>query len=211
MVNATVAECSVLIRPKRSLLRTAVLTFWITSVPVFGVLYWFGALQGTWRTVIVIHVVVAVVSALLYWRQLTVYSGVTPRHIEGRGIFSPLESVPLTQVDSVVMVPVYGGSTADTALQLVTLDERGRCVYRMRGQFWHTDDLRRFAKALGRGLVEEPIAINEEEFFERYPGSEYWFENSALIRWVGIIVLTLVVGLAAIGLMALVGLPSAGS
>jgi len=204
------ADYSFLVRPKRSLIRTGVISFFLASLPVFAVLYWYTAAHDVWCDILGAQIVLFLACLALWWRQTTVFSAVTPTEMVGRGIFSPLVHVPLASVASVSLVPVFGSNADDTTTQLVALNADGVCLWRMRGQYWHDGDLQAFADAVGRPVTVESAPLNQREFFEFYPGAEYWFENSLPVRVALITGSTLVVLLIVAGVMRVMGIPLVG-
>ncbi|MDP9028081.1 MAG: hypothetical protein M3N46_11140 [Actinomycetota bacterium] len=186
---------SVLVRPRRSLVSTAFLSIVLGMLPVFGVLYWFAVQRGSWQLVLVVHLAIIVVSVAVMMRQLTVFSAVSSTELLGRGIFSPLERVPLERIASVTLVPTYVGQAPEPIQQLLVRDAAGHRLFRMRGNFWHPGDLASVAAALPvtTTVVKEPISVRE--FFRLYPGSAYWFENKPAVR-VGVVALAVLVVLA---------------
>lgn len=176
------ATTSVLVRPRRSLVSTAFLSLALGMLPVFGVLYWFGVQHGSWPIVLAVHLVIVAVCLVAMFRQLSVFSAVSGSELTGRGIFSPLERVPLERISTVTIVPTYVGQAPEPVTQLLVRDADGHRLFRMRGNFWHTGDLTAIADALPvpTTVVKEPISIGE--FWRLYPGSAYWFENRPAIR-----------------------------
>ena len=194
------ATTPVLVRPRRSLVSTAFVSVLLGMLPVFGVLYWFGVEHGSWRLVLAVNLAIIVACVVTMVRQLTVFSAVSATELSGRGIFSPIERVPLDRIASVTIVPTYVGQAPDPIRQLLVRDAAGQRLFRMRGNFWHTVDLKAIADALPvtATVVKEPISMRE--FFRLYPGSAYWFENRPAVR-VGVVVLGVVV---VVGITALI-------
>ena len=194
------ATTPVLVRPRRSLVSTAFVSVLLGMLPVFGVLYWFGVEHGSWRLVLAVNLAIIVACVVAMVRQLTVFSAVSATELSGRGIFSPIERVPLDRIASVTIVPTYVGQAPDPIRQLLVRDAAGQRLFRMRGNFWHTVDLKAIADALPvtATVVKEPISMRE--FFRLYPGSAYWFENRPAVR-VGVVVLGVVV---VVGITALI-------
>jgi hypothetical protein len=194
---------SLRVRPKPSLSRNAIVVFLVTSIPVFGVLYWYAAAAPVWqRLVDAVYLTVAVACLITMWRQSRVFTGVTSTELVGNGIFSPTESVRLDTIDRVVLVPIFRSHPTETTVQLVALSVDGDCLFRMRGGYWHTTDLTALATAIGRPVVGEQTAISEEDFFAAYPGSAYWFERSIEVRLA--VAAAIVIGIAiVVGILAL--------
>jgi hypothetical protein len=197
----------VTVRPRRSLLTTAFLSIALAMIPVFGVLYWFSVQHDSWLLVFVVHVAVVVLCGAALLRQLTVFSAVSATEILGRGIFSPLERVPLDRVHSVHLVETYSGGAADSVTQLLVCDAEGRRLFRMRGTFWHPEDLRAIADALPVPLevVKHPISM--DEFYRTYPNSAYWFERRPLLKFAAYIGAVIVALLASAWVMTILGMP----
>jgi hypothetical protein len=200
-------QTSVRITPRRSLLVSALVSIIVVLVPVSAVLYWFAIPrgQGLWITLMQAIVVGAAVTLLL--RQLTVDTVVADGELRGRGIFSPMVRVPLEQIASVDIVPVYVGQSPETVPQLLVRDAAGRRLFRLRGIFWHAQDIAKITEALPvpARVASEPMSA--AEFFAAYPGSAYWFENRP---WLTTGLLALVVALCigiAVAIMMLLGMP----
>jgi hypothetical protein len=193
------------VRPKPALSRLGVLTFVITIVPLFAVLYWYTSALNIWRELLALQLLLLAGSLGAYWRQTRVFSAVTATTLEGNGIFSPTAIHALDSISRVVLVPVYRSHPSEASTQLIALDDRDHCVFRMRGQFWHASDMTAFATAIGRPVKKEPTAISEEEFFADYPGSAYWFERNAGVRLVVVLALVAVVVGSIFAIMSTVG------
>lgn len=170
------------VRPRRSLVSTAFISIVAGMLPIFGVLYWFGIQHGSWRIVLAVHLAIIVACVGILIRQLSVFSAVSETELSGRGIFSPVERIPLDQIDSVVMVPTYVGQSPEPVTQLLVRDPDGKRLFRMRGNFWQSGDLTAIANALPvtPQVVKDTMSVRE--FFQNYPGSAYWFENQPLVR-----------------------------
>lgn len=205
----TATATTIRVKPRRSLMTTAFLSIVLAMIPVFGVLYWFAVQHDSWALVFVVHVAVTIVCLGTLARQLTVFTAVTETELVGRGIFSPLVRVPLSQIASVFVVPTYVGQSPDAVLQLLVCDASGRRLFRMRGTFWMPDDLKAVADSLPvtPTLVQEPMGIRE--FYRAYPGSAYWFQNKpALLVATFVLAILLIVAVAA-WVMTIFGMPVA--
>ena len=206
-MTATVS--TVRVRPRRSLMSTAFVSIVLAMIPVFGVLYWFAVQHDNWGLVFVVHLAITVACLATLARQLTVFTAVTGTELIGRGIFSPMLRVPLSDIASVVIVPTYIGQSPDAVPQLLVRDASGARLFRMRGSFWHTDDLNAIADALPvtPTFVQEPMSIRE--FYRTYPGSAYWFQNRPAL-WIVVIALAVVLAVAvAAWVMTIFGVPVA--
>jgi hypothetical protein len=208
MLNpVTVEGTRVLVKPRRSLLTTALLSAALAFVPVFGVLYWFAIEHDSWQAVAIVNVIVVLIGVALVARQLTVHTEVTETELRGNGIFTPMVRVPLHRIRSVLLVPTYVGQAPDAVTQLLVRDARGRRLFRMRGNFWHAQDLRAIADSLPvrTVVIDEPMPLSE--FFRAYPDSAYWFEDKPGLRVV-LIGSLIAAGLGiAVWVMTLLGMP----
>lgn len=203
----SVTETTLEVRPRRSLMTTAFVSVVLAMIPVFGVLYWFAAQHGSWWLVFGVHLTITIACLAILARQLTVFTAVTDTELIGRGIFSPMVRVPLSSIASVTIVPTYIGQSPEPVPQLIVRDASGTPLYRMRGSFWHADDLTRVAHALPGTptFVQEPISIRE--FYRTYPGSAYWFQNKPAL-WVLVFALALVLSVAmTMWVMSILGMP----
>lgn len=208
--DSPVTDDTVRIVPRRSLLVSALVSIVVVLVPVSGVLYWFAAPRGQGAWVAIAQCVVVGFALVLLFRQLTVDTVVADGELRGRGIFSPMERVPLERIAQVDIVEVYIGQSTETVPQLLVRDAAGRRLFRLRGTFWKPGDLERIAAALPVETTVAPEPMTITEFFEAYPTSAYWFENRPwLVATVLAVVTAAAVGIA-VGVMTLIGMPIAG-
>lgn len=193
--------------PRRSLLVSALVSIVVVLVPVSAVLYWFAIPRGQALWIALMQAIVVGGSLALLARQLTVDTVVADGELRGRGIFSPMVRVPLDTIASVDVVPVYVGQSPETVPQLLVRDAEGRRLFRLRGTFWHADDLTKVMDALPvpAQIVTEPMSF--PEFFAAYPGSAYWFENRPWLM-AGLLALVIVacIGIG-VSVMVLLGMP----
>lgn len=173
----TESRIKVLVHPKAKLNVLGVLTFVITIVPLFAVLYWYTAALDIWRVLLVIQLLIFIGCAAAFFRQRRVFTAVSDTVLSGNGIFSATSTVPLDDIERIVLVEVYRNHPNETTTQFLAVGELNRCLFRMRGQFWNDADLLAVAAATGKPVQREKTAITEDEFFTDYPGSAYWFEK----------------------------------
>lgn len=193
--------------PRRSLLVSALVSIIVVVVPVSAVLYWFAIPRGQGPWIGLMQAIVVVVGLILMWRQLTVDTVVADGELRGRGIFSPMVRVPLEQIATVDVVPTYVGQSAETVPQVLVRDADGRRLFRLRGNFWHAQDLTTLTEALPvpAHVATEPMSL--PEFFAAYPGSAYWFENRPwLMAGLLAIVIAACIGIG-VAIMVLLGMP----
>ncbi|WP_395639965.1 hypothetical protein [Pseudolysinimonas sp.] len=200
-------DAAVRIVPRRSLLVSALVSILVVLIPISAVLYWFAVPRGQGVWVAVTQAIVVVVSLALLARQLTVDAVVADGELRGRGIFSPMERVPLSAIAAVDLVPVYVGQSPETVPQLLVRDAVGRRLFRLRGTFWNAGDLERIADALPVAMRVAPEPMSHAEFFAAYPGSAYWFENRPwLVAGLLLVVIAACISIA-VGVMTLLGMP----
>jgi len=203
-------DTTVRIVPRRSLMVSALVSILVVLLPVSAVLYWFAIPRGQGVWVAVAQAIVVVVSFGLMLRQLTVDTVVADGELRGRGIFSPMDRVPLSSIARVDLVPVYVGQSPETVNQLLVRDADGRRLYRLRGTFWHAGDLETVAQALPVPTQVAPEPMSHAEFFAAYPGSAYWFENRPWLV-VAAVALVFAAGIGiAVGVLTLLGMPIMG-
>jgi len=116
--------------------------------------------------------------------------------LEGNGMFSKMESVPLSTVVRVALVPVFRSHPNEATTQLVVLGANDQCLFRMRGQFWNDADVTTLVQGIKRPVTREREPLSESEFFDTYPGSAYWFERNPLLRILLVVAITVAVGVA---------------
>ncbi|WBU36895.1 hypothetical protein [Homoserinibacter sp. YIM 151385] len=190
---------------------TAFVTMVCSMVPIFGALYFFAIPAGNWPVVLVAQVAIVAACATALARQLTLFSAVTDEALLGNGIATPIVRVPLGEIREVLLVDTYRGSSPDLTTQLLVRDEHGRRLFRMRGNYWNRGDLQALAEALPVEAVHLPEAMSMRAFYRRFPGAAYWFEDKPVVR-VAVITAIIVSTVAVASIvMAIVGVPIAGS
>lgn len=201
------ARARVYVRPKSSLLGDAFVAIVLGTTPIFAVVYWFTSSHGGTRIALAVHAGVIALGLLLLWRQLRVFCSVIDDELIGNGIFTPLVRVKLASIRRVQLMPTYLGAAPEPVLQLLVTGDEGRRLFRMRGNFWHDDDLRALAAALPVPAEETREAITMREFFTAYPGAAYWFENRRALQVAVLAVAMLAALAAAVWIMNALGLP----
>jgi hypothetical protein len=170
------------VRPRRSVLVTAIVSLAAALVPVTVMLAFLASASGSWVTAAIVELAVIVVCVVLGMRQLSLFAQVTPTALEGNGFMTPTVSVPLDRIAAVHLVDTWVGQSAEVVTQLLVVDADGRRLFRLRGNFWPDGSLDTVAAALPvpptRG--EEPVSVSR--FFADYPSSEYWFENKPWLK-----------------------------
>ena len=198
------------VRPKRSLIRGGILTAVIVPLPIFAALLFFGLANGSWAIALIGEGLCMLLGWLGFLLFRGTYVAVTTTSIVEKGFFGRTTSAPLSEVESVVLARTYSGSTVDTLPQLIVRDSSGVRLLRLRGIFWTEESMRAVVDSIG-GAAELPSeAMTSAEFFERYSGSAYWFENRPLVAGIAIAVLLAGCVGVVLGLMHLLGQPIAG-
>ncbi|MCU1556149.1 MAG: hypothetical protein JWN09_144 [Microbacteriaceae bacterium] len=210
-VDGQARRFTVRIRPKPTLIRSGLLMLLIVPLPIFAALLFLGLSSGSWP----IAVIGEALCMLLCWLGLVMFRatfvGVTTTSIVEHGFFGRATTAPLSEVASVVLAHTYSTSTTETLPQLIVRDRNGVRLLRLRGIFWTEESMRVIADSIGGDLELPPEAMTSAEFFDRYAGSAYWFENRPVVAGVGIAVLLAVCVGVVLGLMRLLGQPMAGS
>jgi hypothetical protein len=195
------------VRPKAGIVRSGLLILLIVPLPIFGSLALLSAQNGPWPFAAFGEALCLLLCGLGFALYRRVFIGVTSNSIEERGMLGRHTSHPTADVATIVLARTFGTSSDDTLPQLIVRDRAGTRLLRMRGLFWTEESMLAVAKVIGEDVqvVEEPMPT--AEFFTRFPGSAYWFENR---RGLGIAVLAVAllacVGVV-LGLMRLLGLP----
>ncbi len=198
------------LRPRRGLLWSGVLVLIIVPLPIVATLITLGVPNGSWPIALIGGAISIVVffTGLFLFRTTDIV--ISSTQITERGFFSRSTSTPISAVNSLVLAHTFRTSSSETLPQLIVRNDRNERILRMRGIFWSEQTIREAAAAIGSPLEEPVDAVTSRQFFEKYPGSAYWFENRRGLR----IAIVAVIGLSCIGvvlgLMRLLGLPVAG-
>ena len=172
----------VLVRPRRSLVTTAVVSVLLVAVPLFCAIAWYAIMNGGIEAVLIAGLVVLLIGGLVLARQLTVYCAVTATTLSGNGILSRTVRVPIENIAASYFVPTHTNRSTDVVYQFLAVGADGRRLFRLRGNYWMPADLRAVSEALPLTPTVVEGAIPIQEFFRRYPGSAYWFEARPWLR-----------------------------
>jgi hypothetical protein len=199
----------VVVRPRPSLAAAGWLSFLLVSVPLYGALYWLASQNDRILPVAISQAVVIVFVAVCFVRYRRVSFEIDDENVIERHFMRRDEITPLSMIATIVFAETYRSSSADTLPQLLALDGNNKRLLRMRGQFWTSEEMRRFAGAVKKRTMTLDGPLSQEEFFEAYPGTAFWYEGNRTI-----VVLAAFVGLAVTaalvtGLMDIVGSPIA--
>lgn len=194
----------VVARPRASLLRNALSSVLLFSVPLYGALYILGINRGSWLVVLGTQLAGVAFCAVVWLRYRSIAVRVTATSIEEQGLFFRQRSA-LEDVHRVTIARVYRSSSAETWTQLLVTDAQGKRLLRMRGVFWAETEIRRIAAAIGVPATELAEPLTRKAFATSHPGSVDWYENN---RWFAGLVLAAFLAVAigvVVGLMALAG------
>lgn len=198
---------AVWLRPRPGLLWSGILVFIVVPIPLVATLVLLGIPDGSWP----IAVIGGAISVVLFFIGLylfkTTYLVISTTQFTERGFFSRAVTTPSSAVSSMVIAHTFGTSTSDILPQLIVRNDRGERILRMRGTFWTEETMRQAAAAIGTPLEEPVEVLTSRQFFERYTGSAYWFEDRrglavALVVTAGLVCVGIV-----LGLRVLLGLP----
>lgn len=176
------AEPVVRVRPRSSLIRTALVSMLVAMVPASIAVYGVAIPAGRWTLVLVVQAVVVALCGVAGARQLRLVTEVDARELRGNGIATPMVRVPLDDIERVHLVStlIHGGSEETT--QLLVTDAEGRRLFRLRGNYWPPDALDRVADALPVPVTRHRDPVPIAVFWREHPGSAYWFEDRKLVR-----------------------------
>jgi hypothetical protein len=177
------ATTLVTVRPRESLARAGLVAGLVAGVPLFGVLYWLSASQGSWRRVLVIHVLIVGISAFAWIRYTGSYTEVTTDRLIKQAFFKR-RVVDRERIASTVIGQTWRPGSSETVPQLLALDRDGQCLTRLRGAYWSLESMQTIAGALGVPCAMESHPVTLKEFYEEHPHAAYWYEGKA---WVGIV------------------------
>ncbi|WP_350347476.1 hypothetical protein ABIQ69_12655 [Agromyces sp. G08B096] len=151
----------------------------IIAVPLIGVAAWSEQQSNPgFRSAIVWSVLIVAVAVLyaVFRYRLTSMS-VSRYGIVERGFFGGITSVPARDAAAVIRLELYRGASDETSPQLFVVDRDGRCLIRMRGAFWDTEDMDVVASALEVGEFIRPTPVTLGELRASDPKLLYWFER----------------------------------
>jgi hypothetical protein len=197
------------VRPKRGIVRSGLLILLIVPLPIFASLAFLNAQNGPWPFAAVGEALCLALAALGLLIHRRVFIGVTATTIEERGFRGRHTSLPVSDIATIVLAHTYTAASADTLPQLLVLDRAGRRMLRMRGVFWSEESMLAVAGSLGEEVEHVAEPMTTAEFFSRYPGTAYWFENRPHVAIAALAVALLTCVGVVLGLMQLLGLPIA--
>lgn len=208
MVRArdAIPHTEVLIRPRRSLLRTGLVAVIVAGVPLFAVLYWLAVSQGSWQRVLIVEVILLACCAVLWWRFRVSFVRVDGTLLTKQA-FAHRTVVERADVATILLAETYRGTSSDTIPQLLALDAAGARLLRLRGTFWAREDMVRIAEAIGAPITTELVPMTSREYYLLHPGVAYWYEGRPWLAVVGILIAGAIAAATISWLMSAAGVP----
>jgi hypothetical protein len=201
---------AVRIRPKPALIRSGLLVLLIVPLPIFGVLIFEGATSGSWPIGVGGELVCLLLCVFSVVRFRATFVEVNSTSIVERGFFGGRTHSNLSDIGDMVIAQTYSNSTADTLPQLIARDHQGKRVLRLRGVFWTEESMRAITTAAGLPFEELAEPLTSAEFFRRFPGAAYWFENRREVVVAAVAVISIVCVGIVLGLMQVLDSPVNG-
>lgn len=165
------------LRPRRTLFWQGVIACAAFLTPVFAVLYVLTVPTGDgWWIVASMQALATGLIVLAAARFFLATIWVGEGGIAERGYLSPRRHFPIGQVASIVRARTFGHG-AEVIDQLFVCDAEGRCLVRMRGQFWWPRDLDAVVDTLGIPVTVLPEVMTLRELAAGHPNLVYWFER----------------------------------
>ncbi|OIH93187.1 MULTISPECIES: hypothetical protein [unclassified Curtobacterium] len=192
----------VVLRPRRSLVRSTALSIVFSAVPLAVALLWVSFPFRGWTVAAAAVLAVVVVVAVAFVRLSTAYIGIDPEGLTIRGVVTPHRRVPRERVHSLVLATTFGASVDRTTRELVAFDAEGMHLFRIRADVWGDRGLEQVVDALGVQVLDEPRPVPARAFAKRFPSSRTWYEQRGAHFFVG--------GLAAVVVAALLFIETNG-
>lgn len=164
------------LRPHRWLLWHGLTACVAFLTPVFALLYVMAVPNGSWPWVLALQAIVSVVVAVGCVRFFRTAIWVHPEGISERGYVLGKRHFPGDQVDSIVRARTFGHAS-EVIEQLFACDAAGRCLVRMRGQFWSREDMDTVIETLGVPVTVLGEIMTLRELAVERPILVSWFER----------------------------------
>lgn len=175
------------VRARESLARAGLVSGLIAGIPLFGVLYWLSASQGSWRRVLVFHVLVVAIGAFAWIRYTGAFTAVTPTRLIKQAFFLT-RVVDRSLIASTKIGQTWRPGSSESVPQLLVLDAEGECLTRLRGAYWSLESMETVAGALGVPCSVESHPVTLREFYEQHPRAAYWYEGKTWVAIAGVAV-----------------------
>ncbi|WIA99101.1 hypothetical protein [Curtobacterium sp. MCBA15_012] len=188
----------VLLRPRRSLVRSTVLSIVFSAVPLAVALVWVSLPVRWWALVATLVVVLAVVVGVLFVRLRSAFLGIAADAVVLNGVVSANRRIARDRVDHVVVASTHGSPPDRTVRELLAFDVTGRHLFRMRADVWGDAALDRVVDELDVRVDREPRVVPPAEIARRWPTSRAWYERRSGALVAALAAVVLVVGLLAV-------------
>lgn|GEM_PF-1538623 len=193
------------LRPRRSLVRSTILSAVFSAVPLAVALVWVSLPLRLWTFVASVVIALAVLVGVVFVRLATAFIGVDGAGITVRGVVTPSRRIPRDRVHRVLLATTHGSSVERTSRELVAFDADGDHLFRLRSDVWGDDGLDRVVESLDVQVTEEPRPMPAREFARRWPSSRSWYERRGTHLVVGALAVVAVGGVLAIETVTLFG------
>lgn len=196
------------VRPRESLVRTGLVASVVGGVPLLAVLYWLSLVQGSWRRVLVVHVLAVVVLLLAWLRHRGSFAEVTRTHLIKQAFFRR-RVVEREQIASAIIVHTWRAGSSDAVPQLLIRDAAESTLVRFRGAFWSMEAMETIAHGLQVPVTIAPETMTLPEFYAEHPHSAYWYEGRLWVTVAGVVVAFAGAFLVMSWIMLAIGAPGA--
>jgi hypothetical protein len=193
------------VRPRRSLLRSTILSVVFSAVPLGVALVWVSLPLRLWTLVATVVIAIAFLVAVVFVRLGTAFVGIDPLAITIRGVVTPSRRVARERVHRLVLATTYGTAVERTTRELVAFDVAGSHLFRLRADTWGDAGIDSVVEALGVRVTDEARPVSLREFVRRYPASRSWYEQRTSYVVVGVLAVVAVGGLLVAETAGLVG------
>jgi hypothetical protein len=151
------------------------------------VLIWLGIVHGTLVLVVIAFIAVVFSVAFIAWRHLESYVRVDDARVQ-KVTFASERIIPTDEVNQIVICETDDSASPGTVPQLLAVDAEGRRLFRMRGLYWSLEDMHRVADAIGAPVAVDTAPLTRRQFYAKYRGAAYWYENRPWLTALGIAV-----------------------
>ena len=165
------------LRPRRSLLRSTILSIVFSAVPLAVALVWVSLPLQLWTFVASVVITLAVALGVVFARFGTAYVGIDHVAVAIRGVLTPNRRIDRDRVHSLVLATTHGSALDRTTRELVAFDAAGAHLFRLRTDVWEDAGIDSVIDSLGVQVTEEPRPMSAREFIRRYPTSRAWYEQ----------------------------------
>ena len=204
-------DAPLVVRPRRRLLRDGLLAIGLVLVALIVPLLFFAIPNGTFIVVVIAALAVVALTAygvIDFSRSIVSVAG---HALFKRSFLSRPFRVPLADIAVVHLVNVYVEGTTHAVPQLLALDEQGRRLFRMRGQYWSRESMGLVAAATRAPVVEAAEPLTQREFHDAWPQAAYWYENRPGLAALGFAGVLVAAAGVVYGMLLLAGVPVSGA